>query len=288
MVLQKEIRDIAEKLQLPGNTIDKDYVLGHFLNGLFGQEWAQDNLLFKGGTCLKKCYFENYRFSEDIDATIVNPKFDLKRRHIQQVCDQVTDISGIAFKILSFKPVEFNDMPIGWDVEVCFWGANHERNKPPVFGKDCHTKIWCEFRSYEQVLFQQNRRKIFHFYSDVELIQSTIPCYDVHEILAEKLRALIQRNRGEARDYFDIWYIKDKIANINWQSVKNAFLKKCEFKNTPFRNSNDFFQPKRLNQVQITWDKRLRHQLPKNFDVETSLIIEDLKTFLFDLFDEPL
>ncbi len=35
MILRKEIREIAEELQLPGNTIDKDYVLGHFLNGLF-------------------------------------------------------------------------------------------------------------------------------------------------------------------------------------------------------------------------------------------------------------
>ncbi|GEM_PF-4097233 len=38
MILQREIREIAENLQLPGNTIDKDYVLGHFLNGFFSQK----------------------------------------------------------------------------------------------------------------------------------------------------------------------------------------------------------------------------------------------------------
>ncbi|TVR88680.1 MAG: nucleotidyl transferase AbiEii/AbiGii toxin family protein [Saprospirales bacterium] len=198
---------------------------------------------------MKKCYFENYRFSEDIDTTIVNPEFELKRKHIQQVCDQVTEISGIAFRILSFKPVRFNDRPVGWDVEVCFWGANHERNRLPVFGKHCHIKIGCEFRFNEQVLFDQNTRRIFHFYSDVELIQSSIPCYDVHEKLAEKLRALIQRNRGEARDYFDIWYIMENIDHINWQDVKNAFLKKCAHKNVSFTNSDDFFQPRRIKQV---------------------------------------
>jgi len=234
---------------------------------------------------LKKCYFENYRFSEDIDATIVNPDFELKRKHIQQVCDQVTEASGIAFKILSFNPVRFNDRPVGWDVEVCFWGANHERNRPPVFGKHCHTKIWCELRFYEQVLFDQNKRRIFHPYSDAESIQSSIPCYDVREVLAEKLRALIQRNRGEARDYFDIWYIKENIEHINWQDVKIAFLKKCAHKNVSFTNSDDFFQPKRIKQVQITWDKRLKHQLPKTFNVEAPVIIRDLKTFLNELFD---
>lgn len=285
MILQREIRELAEKLQLPGNTIDKDYVLGHFLNGLFSMEWAQKYFLFKGGTCLKKCYFEDYRFSEDIDATITDPDFLLTRQHIQQVCDLVSKSSGIAFKILQFKAVEFKDKPVGWDVEICFWGANHERNKPPVFGKDCHTKIWCEFRFFEQVLYEQKTYNIFHGFSDGDLIKASVPCYDVHEILAEKLRALIQRNRGEARDYFDLWYIKKNVADINWQSVKDTFLKKCAYKNVSFTNCDDFFQPKRLDQVQRTWESRLIHQLPKSFTMNKSDIIADLKFFLNKLFN---
>ncbi len=197
----------------------------------------------------------------------------------------MTKISGIAFKILSFKPIEFNDKQVGWDVEICFWGANHERNKPPVFGKDCHTKIWCEFRFYESVLFKRNSCKIIHPYSDGKLIQASIPCYDVHEILAEKLRALIQRNRGEARDYFDLWYIKENIKNVNWQDVKTAFLQKCAYKDISFKDYNDFFRQKRLKQVHITWDKRLKHQLPKNFHLNRSEVIEDLKIFLTQLFN---
>jgi len=284
MILQREIRELAEKLQLPGNTIDKDYVLGHFLNGLFSREWAQKYFIFKGGTCLKKCYFEDYRFSEDIDATITDPDFKLTQQHIQQVCDWVSGKSGIAFKILQFKAVEFKDNPVGWDVEICFWGANHERNKPPVFGKDCHTKIWCEFRFFEQVLYEQKTYNIFHGFSDADLIQTSIPCYDIHEILAEKLRALIQRNRGEARDYFDLWYIKDNVDGIDWQSVRDAFLKKCAYKNVPFTNCDDFFQPKRLDQVQRTWESRLIHQLPKSFTMNKSDIIADLRFFLNKLF----
>ena len=48
MISQKEIRTIAEKLKVPSDTIDKDYVLGHFLNELFKQPWAINNLIFKG------------------------------------------------------------------------------------------------------------------------------------------------------------------------------------------------------------------------------------------------
>lgn len=81
MILQKEIRTFAEQLKVPPDTIDKDYVLGHFLREMFCQPWAKEHLLFKGGTCLKKCYFENYRFSEDIDATIIHPSFKLSKNH---------------------------------------------------------------------------------------------------------------------------------------------------------------------------------------------------------------
>ena len=52
MILQKEIRTIAERLKVPSDTVDKDYVLGHFLHELFKQHWAINNLLFKGGSCL--------------------------------------------------------------------------------------------------------------------------------------------------------------------------------------------------------------------------------------------
>ncbi len=39
MILQKEIRTFAEALNVPLDTIDKDYVLGHFLKEMFKQKW---------------------------------------------------------------------------------------------------------------------------------------------------------------------------------------------------------------------------------------------------------
>lgn len=225
MISQKEIRTIAEKLKVPSDTIDKDYVLGHFLNELFKQSWAINNLLFKGGTCLKKCYFKEYRFSEDIDATITNPSFVLTKKQIEVICSSITTKIGISFRILKFEKTLFKDQHIGWDIEICFWGANHSKNELPKFGKDCHTKIWCEFRFYETVLFPSENRKLIHLFSDADKIDISIPCYSLKEVLAEKMRSLIQRNRGEARDYFDLWHIKNNTPNINWEEVKIVFFR---------------------------------------------------------------
>ena len=282
MILQKEIRTIAERLKVPSDTVDKDYVLGHFLYELFKQPWAINNLLFKGGTCLKKCYFEEYRFSEDIDATIINAAFVLTKKQIQEVCNAITANIGIAFNILKFEKTLFRDEHVGWDIEICFWGANHGKNEVPTFGKDCHTKIWCEFRLYEKVIFEKEERKLLHLFSDAENVQLTIPCYSLHEVLAEKMRSLVQRNRGEARDYFDLWFIKNNVENIDWFAVKAAFLQKCAFKNIAFNAADDFFIPVRMKQVEINWEKRLNHQLPKK--VNRMMVINELNDFFTGLF----
>jgi predicted nucleotidyltransferase component of viral defense system len=278
-IKQKEIQEIAERFGVPANTIDKDYVLGHFLNELFQRVWAKNNFLFKGGTCLKKCYFDHYRFSEDIDITVINKAFILKKADIQQVCNAIFEKTGIAFKILKFEEVPSQDIFMGWDCKICFWGANHLQSSRPVFGKDCHTFIELEIRIHEKIIFDSEIRKLIHPYSDNGGISVMIPCYSIHEILAEKMRSLIQRNRGEARDYYDLWYIKNSVAEINWQLVKQAFLEKCNFKNIAFTGVNDFFKESRLKQVESTWHGRLSHQLPKSMRIDMKTAIEELIDF---------
>ena len=63
MILQKEIMTIAATKGIVKTTIDKDWALGHFIDAIYTQSELRKNLIFKGGTCLKKCYLPNYRFS---------------------------------------------------------------------------------------------------------------------------------------------------------------------------------------------------------------------------------
>ncbi|WP_394346518.1 nucleotidyl transferase AbiEii/AbiGii toxin family protein [Sphingobacterium psychroaquaticum] len=44
---------------------------------MFSNKTCRDFLFFKGGTCLSKCYFPNYRFSENLDFTSINTEFKL-------------------------------------------------------------------------------------------------------------------------------------------------------------------------------------------------------------------
>ena len=72
MIDRQEILEFAGEVGLDPNVVEKDYVLGWVLAGISQHPRTRDTWLFKGGTCLKKCYFETYRFSEDLDFTLLD------------------------------------------------------------------------------------------------------------------------------------------------------------------------------------------------------------------------
>jgi hypothetical protein len=70
MIDRREILEAASSFSLLPNVVEKDYVLGWILAGIDAHEELAESWVFKGGTCLKKCYFETYRFSEDQRARL--------------------------------------------------------------------------------------------------------------------------------------------------------------------------------------------------------------------------
>lgn len=64
MIEKSEILKMAAGLDINPDTVEKDYILGWMLFGI-SQHKATSRWAFKGGTCLKKCFFETFRFSED-------------------------------------------------------------------------------------------------------------------------------------------------------------------------------------------------------------------------------
>ena len=67
MISAAEIQRTAGALRVEPTRVDLDYALGWVLRGLIAQPEVTTRWIFKGGTCLRKCYFEGYRFSEDLD-----------------------------------------------------------------------------------------------------------------------------------------------------------------------------------------------------------------------------
>jgi predicted nucleotidyltransferase component of viral defense system len=64
------IQKVANDLGLRFDIVEKDIWVCYVLQKLFSNEKLNNNLIFKGGTCLSKAYDAIGRFSEDVDITI--------------------------------------------------------------------------------------------------------------------------------------------------------------------------------------------------------------------------
>ena len=100
--IRKRIEEARKDTGLSWEIIEKDYLLSWTLAGIAANKKLQNELVFKGGTALKKCYFGNYRFSEDLDFTAKKgiARGDLLEREIERSCELATDL------VQKFSPLE--------------------------------------------------------------------------------------------------------------------------------------------------------------------------------------
>lgn len=281
MILKKEIADRSIEWNIPPDTVDKDWVLGHFLSAFYSMTTHKENLVFKGGTALRKCYFPTYRFSEDLDFTSITEDYKLTSKILNEVIKIANDNSGILFQIQNVAPLISNDKLTGYQAKIKYWGANHNKNQEPPAPERWLTSIKVEITLFEKMVFEPELRKISHPYSDSLLKSSSeIYCYQLKEIVAEKMRALIQRSYTAPRDYYDIYNLKDSFAKEDWEEIKNAFLIKMSFKGLEYKNIEQLINDKSIKIVKRAWENSLKHQLPEKDLPNIEDVIKEIKDFL--------
>jgi predicted nucleotidyltransferase component of viral defense system len=103
LIPQRNISLLANRLaraggrRIPESVLERDYCLAWLLSSLAGSE-LRSRLAFKGGTALKRCYFGDYRFSEDLDFTLLEPtSFGDLRLELEAVYADVREACGIEF-----------------------------------------------------------------------------------------------------------------------------------------------------------------------------------------------
>jgi predicted nucleotidyltransferase component of viral defense system len=87
--LRNRLQEARKRLGIPWEVLERDYILSWILAGVSHVEALRETLIFKGGTALKKCYFGDYRFSEDLDFSGIGnvPTGEAMEAAIQEVCD---------------------------------------------------------------------------------------------------------------------------------------------------------------------------------------------------------
>ena len=144
------------------------------------------------------------------------------------------------------------------------------------------SKIILDISFSEQLILKPENKKILHSYSDLNLIDKIIPVYSINELLAEKLRSLIQRNRP--RDIYDIMTLSKIIDKKNLPEIKRVLFQKSENKKIAITGIHNFINEDKKKKNNSAWKKTLEHQLSKeqlpDFDEVYNQILNFIKTVL--------
>lgn len=216
MIGDAEIRRIARETGMEPRLVDLDYTLGWALWGIGQHPYLNSRLLFKGGTCLRKCYFRGYRFSEDLDFTATECfSWDELEEAVLDAFRRAQDVTGIDFQVREHRLDEIND-EYGRETlrfYLYFIGA-HPRPNP--------RSVQLDITRNETVVFPPRVRKVHHEFSDAGNGDDwSWRCYALEEILAEKLRAVLgQRRHAIARDLYDIHALRAQ--DLDCEAVREA------------------------------------------------------------------
>ncbi len=257
MISKNEIVELATQASLQTHVVEKDYVLGWLLAGINQHPAVRDTWVFKGGTCLKKCYFETYRFSEDLDFTLRDPlhiNADFLLATFADIAEWIYEQSGIEIPPERMK-FEVYTNPRG--VESC-QGRVYYKGPATYSGKDSMPRIKLDLSVDEVVVEDPVTIPVRHDYSDCPEDGINIQSYSYAEVFAEKIRALKERTRP--RDLYDVinFYRRPESREVAGD-VKTVLMRKCEFKNISFPNLADLDQHKEV--CATGWEDQLSHQL---------------------------
>lgn len=115
------------------------------------------------------------------------------------------------------------------------------------------------------------KREINHPYSDQ--FKATINTYALEEILAEKLRTILQR--GYPRDIYDVWFVL-KYGRVNDKILGELFFRKCAYKKVAFQSVDTLPEKIDASHIKAHWEASLARQLTNLPDLST--VKSDLET----------
>jgi predicted nucleotidyltransferase component of viral defense system len=255
--LRTRLQEARNRLGIPWEVLERDYLLSWVLAGIEQVESLRDTLAFKGGTALKKCYFGDYRFSEDLDFSGMEgvPSGDAMEKAIHDTSNATAALLDeyAPVEIACERYTEKDPHPGGQEAFTI-------RARFP-WHRQLHTRVMIEVTMDEKVLKPVQNRKVIHEYG--EPVEVQVQVYALEEIVAEKLRAILQHieklhergwSRSRARDYYDLWRVMRTYRDQMDLSDFVSFLReKCAVRNVDFEGPEDFFQETMLVQVEKTW-----------------------------------
>ncbi len=248
MISATEIAKHARANGVPTSTIERDYAQNWFLKALYSKERG---MVFKGGTAIRKTHINNYRFSDDLDFTMVSQVNDDRLKEVIRECiDFARDEANIDFE----DRVVLEQNENGWVGKVYFRILRRA-------GAPIKIKLDVSKTENEILMTPSEQLPVFHNYSDE--YNAIVDVYSLQETVAEKVRALFQRIRP--RDLYDVYCLWE---HVDKNGLQDIFMQKCKFKGitpqiTYFNGKEKYYG--------AAWESSLRHQMKNLPDFDEAL-----------------
>jgi predicted nucleotidyltransferase component of viral defense system len=219
MIDKAEINQRVRAEGLRFDQIEKDHVILWVLYALSQPGLKPEGWVFKGGTCLRHCFYEGYRFSEDLDFSCkpTSGAMHDARSYLARTTEWVGEKSRLGLSVKEAQTIE-GDFQVEIPLEYSRGGPRRQ-GLPEI-------KVHLTFD--EPLLTPSALCRVNPVYSD--LSSFSLSTYSKEEILAEKMRALLQQQMKWARprDLYDLWFILcNKAEEFDWKDLHRLFAEKC-------------------------------------------------------------
>ncbi|WP_032113556.1 nucleotidyl transferase AbiEii/AbiGii toxin family protein [Candidatus Paracaedibacter symbiosus] len=270
MLISKLIEEQQEKTSIDRSLIEQDYAISWLLYGFSKTQELRPHLVLKGGTCLRKCYFDDYnRFSQDIDFSVIGdyPNDDELNDLIRTAC-QFTEESlqrrGHDVSVVAI-PIIINNL------------KNFLVSFRYPWEKEYIPKITIELSFPKGTYFSICEREITPPYN--EPLHALIKTYSLEEIVCDKISELLDfsrkidegkwvRHRGRdyydlAMNYYDLWHILHKEPfKLDKKAIPDATKVKCLEKSILFESIDDLFNETLMKDVDTFWKIWIKQFVP--------------------------
>jgi predicted nucleotidyltransferase component of viral defense system len=267
MIGKDEIEAKAVEFGLHAANVERDYVFGWILTGIYQTSALRSVLVLKGGNCFRKAYFPNTRFSNDLDFSSTSAILESNlSSELDQICDFVEARAGVKF-----------EKDRNWVKEKSNSDKDRTVYEARLYFRDFygnpHTttiSIHLDVTEFDRIFLPIQERFLIHPYSDSKECSATIRCHKLEELLAAKLKCLLQR-----RHSFDLYdYVYGVFVNrdieVNRAEILRAFLKKTIFEPSPGA-AKGILLDLPLETFRNIWHKYIVCPVQSLFDFDTAI-----------------
>jgi len=230
VITKGEIEAKAEEFGIHVSNVERDYVFGWLLYALYSQSSLKDSLVLKGGNCFRKAYFPYTRFSNDLDfSTASGLDKQYLATELNAVCDLVQEKTGVIFEKNRNRVEEKNNSDSDKTIyEVRLYFQDFYGNPHTIT-----ISVRLDITQFDRIYLPVQNRVIIHPYSDAGECQVPIRCQKLEELLASKLKCLLQRRHSF--DLYDFVYsvFINRDIEVDRSEIVRTFLRKTIFERSP-------------------------------------------------------